>query len=81
MRRRRAVSAHGSYSRAKSAGAQFKELQNGRAKFLQNFCFYPGARRGKILEVMSNGRQGVSPGFGIEYPASVNHQRCVRSTG
>jgi len=48
------VSAHGSYSRAESAKAQFKPLQNDEIDFLQNFCFYPGVRRDKMKEVMSN---------------------------
>jgi len=54
MRRKQIVFAYGSYSRAKSAGAQFKQLQNDKEDFLQNFCFYPGVRRDKMKEVMSN---------------------------
>jgi hypothetical protein len=48
MRRKQIVFAYGSYSRAKSAGAQFKQLQNDTVEFLQNFCFDPGVRRDKI---------------------------------
>jgi hypothetical protein len=48
MRRKQMVSAHGSYSRAESAKAQFKPLQNDEVDFLQNFCFYPGGCRDKI---------------------------------
>jgi hypothetical protein len=48
VRRKLFLCAYGSYSRAKAAEAQFKQLQNDRAVFLQNFCFYPGARRDKI---------------------------------
>jgi hypothetical protein len=37
-----------SYFRAKPAAAQFKVLQNKKAKFLQNFCFDPGGCRDRI---------------------------------
>jgi hypothetical protein len=60
MRRKQMVSAHGSYSRAKSAGAQFKPLQNDEGDFLQNFCFYPGVCRDKIKKATSNEERKVS---------------------
>jgi len=39
----------GPYFRAKRGEAQFKEPQKERLKFLQNFCFYPGTRRDRII--------------------------------
>ena len=42
------VSPYDSYSRVKSAGAQFKQMQNEKPEFLQNFCFDPGGSRDKI---------------------------------
>jgi hypothetical protein len=43
-------SAHGSYFRTKSAGAQFKQMQKIMEKILQKFCFYPGGRRDKMIK-------------------------------
>jgi hypothetical protein len=37
--------ADATYFRAKPPGAQFKEMQNRKPEFLQNFCFYRGWRR------------------------------------
>jgi hypothetical protein len=61
---------YGSYSRAKPAGAQFKQLQNETSEFLQNFCFDPGVRRYKIKEVMSQEQRVTNETLSIRASAS-----------
>jgi len=57
------VSPYDSYSRAKPAGAQFKQMQNEKPEFLQNFCFDPGGSRDKMkktLGAMMDGEAGTA---------------------
>ena len=76
MRRKQVLFAYGSYSPAKSAEAQFKQLQNDKEDFLQNFCFYPGVHRYKMKEVTRNEQRELS-----NEQREVSNEQRVTSCG